>query len=434
MKKFITTIFAVVLMCSTVQAQGFSPESYNLSHSDSCWYVTLNYRINKMPKNDELILVSQICCPDTCVNDTTRRFQGRRYAKRYTRQYGYTPELGKEGVNSYTLAIPEEMVTDTLIGVVYSEYISPDGISGSLDTVEIILPMPAALSCHPVKRQTTIADQLAYDNPYVSNMSGYIPVVEAADIYATAIPASSVHFPMNSQRLDPSYWNNAHTIDSIVQLLTSLANGSGADIESVQIVGFTSPDLRDNITPKLGYKRAAALCKHLQQRTNLPDSVFEVADGGKHWHLIYTDLEHNTPGSDTLINRLQAMKSNKERIAYLQKYNGGKHYAALCNDSASTNYRSACCTRVYYHNLSDSSSHELNSIVAELANNPHPDYETLRKKLSAYSNDPRALNIKGVIDHRQHRRAAAAEAFRRAAAMGDEQAMRNMDILGLSME
>ena len=434
MKRELTTLL-ILALCIYAKAQGFATESYNLSHSDSCWYVTLNYRINKMPKNDELILVSQICCPDTCVNDTTRSFQGRRYAKRYAKRYGYTPQLGEEGINSYTLAIPETMVTDTLIGVIYSEYTTPDGTTGSLDTVEIILPIPATLSCHPVRREATIADRLAYDNPYVSNMTGYTPLESEAAIYKTAMPASHIHFPVNSQRIEPTYWNNAHTIDSIVQILTSLANGSGANIEAVQIVGFTSPDSHDEITPGLGYKRAAAMCKHLQHRTNLPDSVFEVADGGKHWHLIYTDRAHdNDPASDTLINHLQALDSNRERIAYLRNYNGGKHYAALCNDSSSANYRSACCTRIYYHNLSDSSSHELNNIVAELANNPHPDYEALRNKLAAYTNDPRALNIKGVIDHRQHRRSAAAEAFRRAAEMGDEQAMRNMDILGLSMD
>ena len=434
MKRELTTLL-ILAMCIYAKAQGFATESYNLSHSDSCWYVTLNYRINKMPKNDELILVSQICCPDTCVNDTTRRFQGRRYAKRYAKRYGYTPQLGEEGINSYTLAIPETMVTDTLIGVIYSEYTTPDGTTGSLDTVEIVLPIPATLSCHPVRRKTTIADHLAYDNPYVSNMAGYMPIESEAAIYTTAAPASYIHFPVNSQHIEPTYWNNAHTIDSIVQILTSLANGSGANIEAVQVVGFTSPDSLDEIIPRLGYKRAAAMCNHLQHRTNLPDSIFEVADGGKHWHLIYTDLAHNDDASsDTLIKHLQALDSNRERIAYLRNYNGGKHYAALCNDSASANYRSACCTRIYYHNLSDSSSHELNNIVAELANNPHPDYEALRNKLAAYTNDPRALNIKGVIDHRQHRRSAAAEAFRRAAEMGDEQAMRNMDILGLSMD
>lgn len=433
MKKIIATILTIAFVQS--HAQNFNPESYDLNHNDSCWYVTLNYRINKMPKNNELILMSQICCADTCINDTTRRFQGRRYAKRYAKEYGYTPQLQSEGINSYTLAIPEEMVTDTLIGVTYSEYTTPDGTTGSLDTIEIILPLPARLSCHPVRQRPTIADYLAQDNPYINNMASYTPLNGETTIYSTAIPPTHVYFPMNSQQLDNSLWNNAHTIDSIVQMLTSLANGSGANIETVQIVGFTSPDNRDEVTPKLGYKRAATLCNHLQQRTNLPDSIFEIADGGKHWHLIYSDLSHNNDEqSDTLIKHLQSLRSNKERIAYLKRYNGGKHYEALCNDSTSNKYRSACCTRIYYHNLSDSSSQVLNNIVAELANNPHPDYEAMRKKLSAYSNDPRALNIRGVIDHRQHRRSAAAEAFRRAAEMGDEQAMRNMEILGLSID
>lgn len=433
MKKWLLLITAMLLFVEGY-AQGVAPESYEVHHSDSCWYVTMNYRIEKLPKDDELILISQICCPDTCVNDSVRRFQGRRYAKKYFKQFGYTPELMSDGMNSFTLAVPEDMVSDTLTAVIYSEYLSPEGSYGALDTLEIVLPVPVALSCKPVRRAMTLADRMAMDNPYINSMAAY-EVLDGAQAHLPTATDNCVHFAMNSQHLSPDFWNNAAVIDSLVGMLRTLSNGSGANIESVQIVGFTSPDARDEIVPKLGYKRAAALCNHLQRHTNLPDSLFEVADGGKHWHMIYTDLTHSgIEHSDSLVKKMQALKSNKERMALLRSYDGGKHYTALCNDSNSVNYRGACCTRIYYHNLSDSSADALNRVVAELANNPHPDYNALRAALTPYSNDPRALNIKGVIDHRQHRRAAAADAFRRAAALGDMQAARNIELLGLSMD
>lgn len=434
MNKIILSLITAIIVGSTLNAQGVKPESYDLEHSDSCWYVTLNYRINKMPKNDELILISQICCPDTCINDSTRRFQGKRYAKRYARQYGYTPELSHEGLNSYTMNIPEGMVADTIIGVTYTEYTTPDGTIGELDTVEIVLPIPANLSCRPVRHKNTFADQMAAINPYINSIAEYA-VLDVDSMPIPTNPVNHVHFETNSMNIEPGYWNNAATIDSLVSTILSLAGDEDSQIEAIQIVGYTSPDQRDEITPQLGYKRADALCKHIQQRTNMPDSVFEIADGGKHWHLIYSDLTHSDQEhTDSLVRLLRAQKSNKDRIALLRRFDKGKQYSALCNDTNAGKYRGACCTRIYYHNLADSSAHELNNIVAELANNPHPDYDALRSKLEAYTNDPRALNIKGVIEHKQHRRSAAAEAFRRAAILGDEQAMRNMDILGLSME
>lgn len=434
MKQKFLFLLSVALLCSATFAQNVKPVSCTTEHSDSCWYVTMNYDIDEIPKNDELILMTQICCPDTCVHNDVRRFQGKRYAKRYKKEFGDAPGLTPAGMNSFTMVIPEDMVTDTLVGVTYSEYTTPDGTVSALDTVEIILPMPAALSCRPVKRLASGADRLASRKPYVSSVRNY-QVLNGDSVHIPTNPTTHVHFAMNSPQLEPTYMNNAQTIEELISTITELTRGNDSEIESIHIVGYTSPDARDEVMPKLGYKRANALCNHLQKECSLPDSVFEVADGGKHWHHIYTDLAHdNMAHSDSLVRMLQNEKNPKKRLAMLRKFNNGKQYSALCNDSTATNYRGACCTRIYYHNLADSSVHELNEVVNELAFNPNPDYDMLRAKLAPYGNDPRALNIRGVIDHRQHRRAAATQAFRQAAAMGDEQAETNLAILGLSMD
>lgn len=434
MKQKILLFLSFALLCSNSFGQNMKPVSCTTEHSDSCWYVTMNYYVDKMPKNDELILISQVCCPDTCVHDTARRFQGKRYARRYKKEFGRSPELTPAGMNSFTMVIPEDMVTDTLIGVTYSEYITPNGTESTLDTVEIILPMPANLSCRPVRRISSKADKLAETNPYISNIR-YYKVLNGDSVHIPTNPTNHVHFAMNSQKLEPTYMNNAETIEDLIATITEMTRDNGSQVESIHIVGYTSPDHRDEIVPKLGYKRANALCSHLQKECNLPDSVFEIADGGKHWHHIYTDIAHSDmEHSDSLLRILQNEKNPKKRLAILRKFNNGKQYSALCNDSTATNYRGACCTRIYYHNLTDSSAQALNEVVKELAYNPNPDYDMLRNKLAMYGNDPRALNIRGVIDHRQHRRAAAAEAFRRAAALGDEQAETNLAILGLSMD
>ncbi len=433
MKQRLLFLMLAAMLFITTKAQGTGPESYDVHHSDSCWYVTMNYRIAQMPKNDELILITQICCPDTCINDTTRRFQGKRYAKRYAKEYGETPFLTPAGYNSFTMVIPEDMVSDTLIGITYSEYTTPDGTITALDTTEIILPHPAQLSCHPVHNRPTLSDIYAHSHPYVENISRYA-TLDGKRAHIPTNATNHVHFAMNSQHLDPAYQNNAATIDSLVAAIATLMGDKNAQVQSIQIVGYTSPDRNDEIVPKLGYKRAVALRDMLQHSCNLPDSIFEVADGGKHWHRVYSSLASaKSADNDTLAGRLINEPDAKKRLATLRNYNGGQQYRQICNDSSHL-YRGACCTRIYYHNLSDSSTQHLNNIVAELSNNPHPDYESLLTKLKEYANDPRALNLIGIIEHRLHRRSAAAEAFRKAAIMGDEQAATNIEILGLSMD
>ena len=74
----------------------------------------------------------------------------------------------------------------------------------------------------------------------------------------------------------------------------------------------------------------------------------------------------------------------------------------------------------------------LNEIVDELANNPHPDYRKLINRLKHYGNDPRALNLQGVLEYRRHHRHAAEKAFTKAAEMGDEQAQTNLLIVEMN--
>ncbi len=433
MRAKLTILLLTLSICTIIHAQGISPESYNIHHSDSCWYVTMNYRIAQMPKDDELILITQICCPDTCINDSTRRFQGKRYAKKYLKEYGQLPPLSLAGYNSYTMIIPEQMVSDTLIGVTYSEYTSPDGTVGALDTTEIILPRPATLSCHPIHNRPTQSDIFARSHPYVRNITEYA-VLDGATAHIPTNPTGHVHYAMNSRHLDLNYQNNASTIDSLVAAISTLMGDKNAQVQSIQIVGYTSPDRGDEIVPKLGYKRAVALRDHLQHKCNLPDSVFEVADGGKHWHQIYANLAtQQSPTSDTLAHHLINEPNVKKRLATLRNYNGGQEYRRICSDSSHL-HRGACCTRIYYHNLSDSSTQRLNHIVAQLSSNPQPDYPSLLAELKKFTDDPRALNLIGIIEHRLHHRSAAAKAFKKAALMGDEQAAANMDILGLSMD
>ena len=71
----------------------------------------------------------------------------------------------------------------------------------------------------------------------------------------------------------------------------------------------------------------------------------------------------------------------------------------------------------------------LNKIVDELINNPNPDYAALLARLKEYKDDPRVLNLQGVIEYKRHHRHAAEQAFAKAAAMGDEQAAVNLQIV-----
>ena len=132
-----------------------------------------------------------------------------------------------------------------------------------------------------------------------------------------------------------------------------------------------------------------------------------------------------------MIAKLSNEPSPQKREIILKRFDDGRLYTIL-TEKMFPAHRMACCTGIYYQNNPDSTAMALNEIVDELANNPHPDYRKLINKLKHYREDPRVLNLQGVLEYRRHHRHAAEKAFTKAAAMGDEQAQTNLLIVEMN--
>ena len=160
----------------------------------------------------------------------------------------------------------------------------------------------------------------------------------------------------------------------------------------------------------------------------MPDSIFETVNGGTNWRLVYAAIRDiDASNGDSLIAALKREPDQAKRETMLKAYEGGRLYRQL-GEVTFPQQHMACCTGVYYRNDPDSIATALNGIVDELINNPNPDYGRLLSELKQYRNDPRVLNLEGVIEYRRHHRHAAEQAFAKAASMGDEQAAVNLQI------
>ena len=376
--KFKSLFFTLLLFVYTVSYAQITPERYSCTHNDSCWYFTFDYDIPEVPSNDGMLVVTHLCTPDTCISSTARHFQGKRYNRRYIKRYGRSPHLSPSGMECCTLSIPETAINDTLYGITYCEYNDPDGCYQRFDTVAICMPEAPSMSCHRIHPRQSIADHIAMEHPYVKSITHYTPLTNG-NAGGMALTPSIVSYTTNSSKLNPEYLQNAKSIEELVTIINDVLADSTTTIEAIQITGYTSPDGSEN-KKGLGYARAKAMRDHIKKHHNLPDSIFEIADGGK---------------------------MNNKEIAP----------------------RIACCTGIYYNNKPDSTALALNEIVDELINNPNPDYRKMIDELKKYKDDPRVLNLQGVIDYRRHHRHAAERAFTKAAEMGDEQALVNLRIV-----
>ena len=420
-------IFSVIL--STVafisQAQ-VSPEQISATHSDSCWYFNFNYPTPKISSNKGTLIVTHLCTPDTCISSSTRHLQGKRYSRRYIKKYG-TDTIDKNWSNC-CIAIPETAINDTVYGVTYCEYSNMKNSSYSYDTIAICMPPAPPMSSHRVSAAKSIADHLATEHPHVKSIRYYTPLSpdNAKDMNITP---SVVRYRTNSNKLNTEYLMNANNIDELMSIIDDILSDSTTRLEAIQFVGYTSPDGSEENSTDLGYARAIALRNHVMRHHHLPDSLFEIADGGNNWNLVYDDIKSmNIKGGDELIAKLSNEPSPQKREIILKRFDDGRLYTIL-TEKMFPAHRMACCKGIYYQNNPDSTAMALNEIVDELANNPHPDYRKLINKLKHYREDPRVLNLQGVLEYRRHHRHAAEKAFTKAAAMGDEQALTNLRIV-----
>ena len=425
LKIFFFTLFTFALTTSHAQ---ITPESYNATHSDSCWHFTFDYDIPRIPTNEGMLVVTHLCTPDTCISSTARHFQGKRYSRRYVKRYGKAPELSSSGWDMCTLSIPESAIGDTVYGITYCEYNNRKGCRQTYDTIAICMPDAPSMSCHRVKPMFSIADHIAMEHPYVINISNYTPL-NNDNASTMSITPNIVRYVTNSSKLNTEYLQNANSIEELMNIIDDVLADSTTTIEAIQIIGYTSPDGMEDANKGLGYARAKAMREHIRKHHHLSDSIFEIADGGKNWEMIYNDIRAmKIADSENLISMLKAEKSPQKREAMLKKYNGGMLYRELLERMFPA-HRIACCTGIYYENKPDSVAHVINGIVDELMNNPHPDYRRLISELKKYDNDPRVLNLQGVLEYRRHHRHAAERAFSKAAEMGDEQALANLRII-----
>ena len=428
MKQRLSVITLLFLATASTAVAQFAPEEYTAVHSDSSWYFTFDYDIPKPAPGEGMLIVTHLCTPDTCISTAEKHIQGKRYAKRYIKRYSTQPTLQQHGPSSVTLALPEDEVSDTMYGVTYCEYSDRFGTKFTCDTFAVYLPACPPISCHRVTPNKSIADHIAAEHPHVKSIKYYTPLTNgnAAEMELTP---HVVRYTSNSSKLNPQYLNNAQSIDQLMELIGEILSDSTTTLESVQFAGYTSPEGYEDKATARGLDRAIAMRDHIRQHHHLPDSIFEVAGGGRNWHIIYNDImESSTPGAELLVEELKKEKNEAAREKMLKQYNDGELYKTL-QARYFPAHRIACCTGIYYNNMSDGTALVLNSIIDELTNNPTPDYAAMLKELEPYKNDPRAMNLWGVIEFRRHHRHAAERAFAQATRMGDEQAAVNLMIV-----
>lgn len=160
-----------------------------------------------------------------------------------------------------------------------------------------------------------------------------------------------LYFDVNVTKMDRSFIENDKLMDSILFILGDALRDSTIRISRIRIVGYASFDGRQAYNERLAGSRAEAIKDYMQSVYALPDSLFEVYNGGESW----AELRYQLPrvefeGRDEVINIIDTQEDGDIRERMIKQLAGGKTYRYM-REELKKILRNLGCITIYYENI-----------------------------------------------------------------------------------
>ncbi|MCC8072232.1 MAG: hypothetical protein LIO90_10590 [Bacteroidales bacterium] len=266
------------------------------------------------------------------------------------------------------------------------------------------------------------AGALSRDNPVLQHISQYRPY-DSTRILRKEEGALYVHFPLDKSLLSRDFRDNSETLDKIVDITAQIMADTASNVKVIQIIGLASvegPVKRNNV---LGQERADALKAYVQQRVEVPDSLFEVINGGEAWTELRDQLcDLQFEGRDALLEIIDTETDVDRRERRMRALDGGKPYSYL-RDNVLSDQRNSGYLRIYYDYVPDWVAAVINGASPRLGTT---DNAAALAELQRVSFDPRSWNALGVALWFAGQPEEAIGYFERAAADGNPEAIANL--------
>ncbi len=302
-----------------------------------------------------------------------------------------------------------------------------------------VMPLPGITVCHdvrlrppyvpqvaPVEPIQSVAERLAEVEKVLYPMTAYEPYSESMQVWRDK-GALKVFFPLDKADLNRDYRNNGETLDKIVNILQQIYADNRSDVGKILIVGFASPEGPTRRNERLAGARAMVLKEYVNRYLSLPDSLFEVANGGEAWGELRDMVESGTfDCKDEMLRIIDNTSDPGRREWLLRKLDGGKPFGELLK-SVFSDQRNSGYMRVYYTSVPDSNAIKINQAQKLIANE---DYQGAIALLRPIQDDVRSLNTLATAYYRRGDKAdkeLALTLFRKAAEAGDETAVQNVN-------
>ena len=235
-----------------------------------------------------------------------------------------------------------------------------------------------------------------------------------------------VIFPVSQTKLYLERYNNQQTLDEIIEAIKLIEKCDEQQLNSIEMMGFASPEGTLKFNTELGEGRANALRKYIQsQMPHLEDGQFNIINGVENWDglremVVASDLKEKSE----VLEIIDTM-SGEERKRALKRLNYGTTYYYLLKNFY-PQLRKACYIAVYYDELADVAAADINKANELIRQNrPAEALDILLKR----ETDSRAWNSIGAAMIMLERVEEAIYWLERAIEAGSAEAAQNIKYL-----
>ena len=423
-------VLVVGLIAVTTQAQTVT----NAQWARDGRTLTINYNlIPQEVKTDYAYIVTPMLCTQ---NDTLllepQIWRGANNARKLHRQV--VLQGGTEG--SYALAKSNETVSrqqefrladypwlhDAPLSLTFRQ--EREGCCKVEDLGVVREPLPAykrmlVPKLSVIKDFEGRAGELKDDNPVIAHISKYRPY-DRTRILRKEEGMLVVHYELAKSDLREDFGNNKPILDRIVTLTREIMNDETSNVRIVQIVGLASVEGNTAKNEQLALDRANALKRYVQARVNVPDSLFEVNNGGEAWAELRDQInDAQFEGYERSLNVIDETEDAAQRERKLRALPTYRYV----RDNLLQDQRNAGYLRIFYDYAPDKQAATINRASQLMMLERYQDALEL---LNTVRDDIRAENALGCALYMTGHEAEGMEYFRRAAARGNEDAIENL--------
>ena len=174
---------------------------------------------------------------------------------------------------------------------------------------------------------------------------------------------------------------------------------------------------------RLAGARAQVLKEYVNRYMQLPDSLYEVANGGEAWGELRDMVEASSfDCKERMLDIIDNTPDPNRREWLLRHLEGGRPFAEMLK-SVFTEQRNSGYMRVYYTSVPDSNAIKINQAQQLIE---REDYEGAIALLQPIQDDKRSLNTLATAYYRNGDKDHALTLFKQAAEFGDKMAIQNM--------